>query len=102
MQYKAFTIALLGLGKSYAAHFSQTCSSLDLQGSLLVAKCSGSPNKYYDTVVDLNKCVGNRDGTLMRGCMCYGRKGVMAPSSILNLDEFVTNEGGVLVCDKED
>ena len=68
MRYQALSLALLGLGKSYAAHFSDTCNSFDLQGSLLMAKCSKSPNGYYyDTVVDLNKCVGNKDGVLIRG-----------------------------------
>ncbi|KAE8406770.1 hypothetical protein BDV37DRAFT_269803 [Aspergillus pseudonomiae] len=102
MRYQALSLALLGLGKSYAAHFSDTCNSFDLQGSLLMAKCSKSPNGYYyDTVVDLNKCVGNKDGVLIRGCMCYGTKGVLAPSSVLNLDDFISNQGGTLTCDQE-
>ncbi|KAE8332969.1 hypothetical protein BDV39DRAFT_73797 [Aspergillus sergii] len=122
MRYQALSLAILGLGKSYAAHFSDTCNSFDLRGSLLMAKCSKSPNGYYyDTVVDLNKCVGNKDGVLIRGenvlgnmecsiclsigtqirCMCYGRKGVLAPSSVLDLDDFISNQGGTLTCDQE-
>lgn len=55
-------------------------------------------------------------GTQIR-CMCYGAKGVLAPSSVLNLgmcatyqlaeylltivDDFISNQGGTLTCDQE-
>ncbi|KAE8334606.1 hypothetical protein BDV24DRAFT_156715 [Aspergillus arachidicola] len=80
MRLQAFIFVLLGLGKSYAAHFSKTCSSFELEGSMLFAKCQESPDKERHTTVDLNKCLGHKEGTLVRG-----GKGVIAPSSPLNL-----------------
>ncbi|RAQ74972.1 hypothetical protein COH20_012403 [Aspergillus flavus] len=119
MRLQAFILVLLGLGKSYAAHFSKTCSSFELEGSMLFAKCQESPDKERHTTVDLNKCLGHKDGTLVRGenaignlecgfcmlagtqiqCMCYRGKGVIAPSSPLNLDDVLSNQGGTLACD---
>ncbi|KAE8334319.1 hypothetical protein BDV24DRAFT_173063 [Aspergillus arachidicola] len=80
MRLQAFIFVLLGLGKSYAAHFSKTCSSFELEGSMLFAKCQESPDKERHTTVDLNKCLGHKEGALVRG-----GKGVIAPSSPLNL-----------------
>lgn len=38
---------------------------------MLFAKCQESPDKERHTTVDLNKCLGHKDGTLVRGYVSH-------------------------------
>ncbi len=97
-----------------AGNFSHSCEELTLQGSRLNAECRKRDQRSQPTSLNLDKKIGNLDGTLSWGdrnfsqscshitldgatltAVCKRRDGSPNQTS-LNLDEGIDNTNGVL------
>jgi hypothetical protein len=56
------------IGNAWATgDFSQTCENINITGSTLTADCERANGGYQDTSIDLDRYIGNIDGTLEWG-----------------------------------
>ncbi|KAB8069854.1 hypothetical protein BDV29DRAFT_43777 [Aspergillus leporis] len=119
MRAQDILLLLVGIGGSYAMNFTKTCTTLGLEGHMLFAKCQKLNHSDRAAPLDLNTCLGYKDGIIQRGenaignsacsfcaldkawlqCMCYQGGGIIAPSAPFNLDNIISNHDGELHCD---
>ncbi|NER29271.1 MAG: hypothetical protein F6J89_17000 [Symploca sp. SIO1C4] len=102
-----------------AGDFSKTCKNISLENETIVeAQCKRISGNFVPAAVNLNNCIENRNGGLRFGgdkfiftCkppLLYDETGLTASCrnydgnyvpSLLNLDEGITNNDGLLECD---
>ena len=105
-------IALVNLAIS--KNIADSCRKVSLKGSILHAECQQNNRSYMKTTVDLNNCVGNNNGRLVKGnkkyttscsscmlmssrylgCMQCTQKNGGKVQTEINLSNFITNDNG--------
>ena len=112
-----FTLLSMTTGVSFAGNFSETCESMSMQGSRLMAECRKRDQSSKPTSLNLDKAIGNINGVLSwnsgdfsKSCSnivldgatltatCKKMDGTANQTS-LNLDERIDNTNGVLKFD---
>jgi hypothetical protein len=111
------SLCVLSLRINITRGFKGNCNEIELNKSVLSAKCQNLKGDYASTSVNLNKCIGNRDGVMFAGwtdfygtsrnckldktilsCELKDAKGYRWPKSYFDLNDFVANEYGKLEC----
>ncbi|EHK48655.1 uncharacterized protein TrAtP1_009561 [Trichoderma atroviride] len=98
--------------------FSQTAQDFRLDGSLLVATVATEAGDWVESVLDINEYIGNNDGFFEFGgsgifdsvdveswrlegplliTSLYRLDGSLAEEQVINLDDYIGNQDGVLV-----
>ncbi|KAK6337499.1 hypothetical protein TWF730_002898 [Orbilia blumenaviensis] len=116
---KISAIAILAVGiptMVQAGGFTSTCTGIFLGGTWINANCKNAAGNYIPTAKDLNAHIGNANGLLIRkssgysnscrdcslnggtlACYCLRLNRYQAAS--INLNNFLSNQNGVLAWD---
>lgn len=120
MRFAGVSVLVALVAGATAQNFQASCSSWSLSrdSHYLVGKCSAVDGSKHDAAVDLNSCIGNREGSLQAGgtgysfscrncavgcgattlsCACFTSAGAQV-NTTLNLATYVGNSNGALIC----
>jgi hypothetical protein len=101
-------------------NFTRNCNTISLSGTNLSAYCTRNDGSSGFTYFNINKCISNVNGSLMRGsnfssnsfdcnltknsgnginleCMCTKTNGAIVPCK-LDLNTIISNKNGTLAC----